>query len=109
MNFLFNKSKIKKLYVAKGPDGCFASNEITKSGKKVGYMYREMPDFDSDFPDSGWRFFEGNESEEYTDDPNNFNVFSLNTICNYDPAIIPFLDAPFGSAFIRIGNSFVKD
>ena len=26
---------------------------------------------------------------------------SLNTICNYDPDLIPLLSAPYGSAFAR--------
>ena len=109
MKFHLTKEKIKQLYVANGPDGCFASNRITVDGKPVGYMYREEPDGDSDFPDSGWRFFAGDETEEYTDNPDNFNVFSLNTICNYDKAIIRYLDAEYGSAFIRNRNRFVKD
>jgi hypothetical protein len=28
-------------------------------------------------------------------------VYDVNTIANYDPEIIPFLDAPVGSAFER--------
>ena len=107
MDFLIRKNKIKKVYSTTGNSGCFASNEITKNGQLVGYMYREEPD--STFPDSGWRFFSGYESEEYTDDPNNFNIFDLNTICNYDPSIIKYLDAPFGTAWIRRGNEFVID
>lgn len=107
MNFFLSKNQIKQKYHGKGPQGCFATNEITVRGRKVGYMYREEPDEDSEFPDSGWRFFAGDETEEYTDNPDNFNVFSLNTVCNYDPDIIPYLDAPYGSCFIKEGNKFV--
>ena len=109
MKFKLSKEEIKNLYVAKGPEGCFASNRIKVDGMPVGYMYREDPDLDSDFPDSGWRFFAGDEDEEYSDEPDNFNLFSLNTICNYDSGIIPYLNAPFGSAFIRDGQRFVED
>ena len=28
-------------------------------------------------------------------------VHSLNTLCNYDPDLIPLLTAPYGSAFAR--------
>lgn len=109
MKFYLSKEQIKKIYDSDGPQGCFATNRITVDGEKIGYMYREKPDETSDFPDSGWRFFAGDETEEYTDDPNNINIFSLNTICNYDSTIIPYLDAPFGSSFVRVEDYFVKD
>jgi hypothetical protein len=78
---------------------CFATDRITVDGLKVGYMYREQPD---KAVDSGWRFFSGDESQEYVDDPNNTTIYAVNTNCNYDPAIIPFLRAPIGSAFGRV-------
>lgn len=108
INYLSPK-EIEPIYSSYGPKGCYATNRITADGKKVGYMYREEPDADSDFPDSGWRFFAGDETDEYSNNPDNINVFSLNTICNYDSDIIPYLDAPYGSAFVREGNKFIKD
>ena len=78
--------------------GCFATDHITVDGLPVGYMYRENPD---EAWDSGWRFFSGNETDEYANDPANLAVYDVNTIANYDPEIIPFLDAPFGLAFAR--------
>jgi hypothetical protein len=109
MSFYLSEEKIKQIYKSDGPQGCFATNRITVDGQKIGYMYREEPDGDSDFPDSGWRFFAGDEDEEYTDNPDNINIFSLNTICNYDSAIIPYLDAPYGSCFVRSGNKFIEE
>lgn len=82
-------------------EACLATDHITVLGKKVGYMYRERPDS----PESGWRFFSGEESQAYVDDPSNTSIYALNTIANYDPAIIPYLDAPFGSAFGRIAGT----
>ena len=82
-----------------GPDGCLATDHITVLGKKVGYCYREKPD--SQYPDSGWRFFSGEETDEYANDVNNVGVYSLNTICNYDPDILPLLTAPYGTAYAR--------
>lgn len=61
-------------------------------------MYREAADRDLD---SGWRFMSGFESDEYMNDANNHALYDVNTIANYDPDIIPFLDAPVGSAFER--------
>jgi hypothetical protein len=62
-------------------------------------MYRGEPDNEID---SGWRFFAGDESQEYADTPDNFAIYEVNTICNYDPAVVPYLNAPNGSAFGRV-------
>jgi hypothetical protein len=77
---------------------CIASDRITVHGDRVGFLYRESP---SDDVDSGWRFFSGTESQHYVDDPNNMTIYDVNTIANYDPDIVPFLDAEYGSAFER--------
>ena len=84
-----------------GASGCIATNRITVEGCKVGYCYREKPDGDWD---SGWRFTAGDESDAYMDDPNNAGIYSLNTICNDDPDIIPLLNTPAPCAFERDGN-----
>lgn len=61
-------------------------------------MYREEPS--KNIPvDNGWRFFSGEEDQAYVDDPSNSSFYDTNTITNYDESIIPFLDAPVGSAF----------
>ena len=75
--FLLKKEDIKPLI--KLGFSCIASDRITIDGKKIGYMYRENPA--SEF-DTGWRFFAGDEKEQYTDNPNNFEIYELNTICN---------------------------
>ena len=95
--FKLRAEQIKPLIEPMG--GCFATDHITVEGLPVGYMYREAPDFDVD---SGWRFFSGTETEEYANDPDNTTIYEVNTIANYDPAIIPFLSAPIGSAFGRV-------
>ena len=78
---------------------CYASERITVDGAPVGYMYREQPKNEYD---SGWHFFAGDEPQEYSDDPEHFAIYDVNTICNYDPAIVPLLDAPLDSAFARV-------
>jgi hypothetical protein len=97
-HFKIPANDIKPL--VQGHGACFATDMITVEGRKVGYMYREQPDFDQD---SGWRFFSGKESPEYLDDPAHTAIYEVNTIANYDAAIIPLLDAPIGSAFERRG------
>ena len=84
--------------LAPGYGGCIATDLITCEGWPVAFMYREAADREAD---SGWRFMAGVETDEYMDDPDNHAVYDVNTIANYDPEIIPFLDAPGGSTFER--------
>lgn len=97
--FLLKAEQIRP--VAMGHGGCIASDMITVEGRKVAFMYREMPIEDAD---SGWRFLSGAESAAYMDNPNHHAVYDVNTIANYDPEIIPFLDAFPGAAFEREGG-----
>jgi hypothetical protein len=96
--FRLAAEQIKPL--AEGHGGCFASDTITVDGRKVAWMYRESPDFDED---SGWRFFSLHEPQD--DDPSKWEIYDVNTIANYDPEIVPLLDAPEGSAFERAGGT----
>lgn len=98
---LFSKYKIKakdiKQYVA-NYGGCLATKMITQKGLGVNYMYREKPDNDID---SGWRFFSGHETDDYVSNPKNVEVYDVNTIVNYSPDIMPFLDIEEGFALER--------
>lgn len=100
--FALAASDLKPLAERRG--SCVASDRITVAGKVVGFMYREPPDNDLD---SGWRFFSGEESQPYADDPANFGLYDVNTIANYDPDIITLLDAPAFSAFERRADTGV--
>lgn len=106
-NFLKTENDIKNLLKWDGADGCLASDKITVEGYKVGYMYRENPENDYD---SGWRFLAGMEDNEYMNNPNNLEVYKLNTICNYDELIISYLNMPIGTILIRTeNNEFIID
>lgn len=94
--FHLRAHQIKSLANGYGP--CYATDMITVDGQKVGYMYREE---DRDKRFSGWVFMTGRETQEYMDNPDNIAIYDVNTIANYDPEIIPLLDAPLGSAFAR--------
>ena len=100
----FIKIEVKKLVEWNEPngEGCLVSDMVTKEGYKVGYMYRENPD--AGIPDSGWRFLAGNESDEYINNPDNCHIMAINTVCNYDPDIIPYISSKIGSALIRIND-----
>lgn len=101
----FIKIKVEKLIEWNEPngEGCIVSDKITKEGFKVGYMYRERPS--NDKPDSGWRFMAGNEDNEYMNNSNHHHIFAINTICNYDRNIIPYLKSKIGSAYIRVNSN----
>ncbi len=101
----FIKIKTENLIAWNEPngEGCIVSDKITKEGYKVGYMYREKPAPGA--PDSGWRFMAGNEDEVYMSDPDHHHVFAINTVCNYDKDIIPYLRSKIGSAYIRINDA----
>jgi hypothetical protein len=99
-NFRLRADQIEPLATGRGR--CFATDAITVDGQRVGFMYREPPD---ERGDSGWRFSSGHETREYVDDPVNLRIYDVNTIANYDPGIVPLLDAPVGSAFERGGAS----
>ena len=100
----FIKVEIKKLIDWNEANGssCFASDKITKEGFKVGYMYREQPEEGK--PDSGWRFLAGNEDDEYINNPDNIHIFDINTICNYDNEITPYLKAQVGTSYVRVSS-----
>ena len=101
--YKLKSEKIIKLIKLKG--GCIASDKITIDGLQIGYMYRENPSNESD---SGWRFFAGNEDEVYTNNSDNFGIFDLNTICNYDRTIMPYLESEIGSSFEKINGEFKR-
>jgi len=94
--FALDPSEMRALTEGRG--SCLASDRITVAGQRVGFMYRDLPDNELD---SGWRFFSGEETQDYADDPTNFALYDVNTIANYDPDIIVHLDAPAFSAFER--------
>lgn len=85
--------------IVEGMGACFATDMITVEGLPVRFMYRENPDNEID---SGWRFMSGYEDDEYMENPNNLAIYDVNTIVNYDPTIIPFLDAKVGLAFEKV-------
>jgi hypothetical protein len=95
--FAIPRESIRDLGVSRS--GAFATDRITVEGRKVGYMVREQP---ARKEDSGWRFFAGDEDQAYIDDLRHTQIFAVNTIANYDPDIIPYLDTPAPCAFEKI-------
>ena len=98
-NFRLKQNEIRE--IISGFGYCMATDKITVDGLKVGYMYREEPD---DVNDSGWRFFSGSETQECVNDPNNIEIYDVNTIANYDNTIVSYLNMPIGTELFRIKN-----
>lgn len=110
-NFRLSHKEIQPLLEDwKGPEGCLATDRILVDGCPVGYMYRMKPERDDANWDSGWRFLAGDEDDAYMDNPDHTGVYDLNLICNYDPAILPYLTEKIGSGFSRCPDgSFRSD
>lgn len=98
-NFKIKSSDCVQL--APGLGACFVTDKITIEGMPVGFMYRETPDIDITV-DSGWRFMSGTEDDDYMDDPDNSTICDVNTVANYDQAIIPYLAMPVGTELERV-------
>lgn len=96
--FLLSAEQIQSLLPPSMGSG-LATDRIMVDGKQVGIMYRERAE---EAWDSGWVFLAGDETQEYVDNPKNWAIYKLNTIANYDRAIIPYLVADIGADFERI-------
>lgn len=86
--------------MTKSSDGAtaFASKRVAEEKRKVQFMYREDPRAPGD---SGWKFFRGDEPQEYVDNPENVGEYPLDSITNIDPSVAPLLDTPAPCAFER--------
>jgi hypothetical protein len=98
--FKLSGESIKRLIPSMG--GALATDRITVDGMPVGYMYREET---TRAQDSGWCFFAGDEDQSYIDDLSHTTIYDVNTIANYDPDIIPYLQTPAPCAFEKIAGS----
>lgn len=99
--FHIPKEQIKELVPPMG--GCFITDRVTVDGLMIGYMYREEPGRPED---SGWRFFSGDERQDYIDDLTHTGVYAVNTAANYDPDIIPYLETQAPSAFEKVEGKY---
>lgn len=79
-----------------------ATDKITVEGEVVCFMYRETPEFKKMI---AWRFLSGTESQEYADNADNWAIYDVNTIANYDASIIDYLDSPIGTELEKIAGT----
>lgn len=88
---------------------CLVSNHIMKDGFTVGRLYREEEDYE-DY--SGWTIMSDHETQEYADDPANFQYISLGKVLNIDDSFIHLLEEPIGSDLVKdsiTGKYFLVD
>lgn len=89
-----------------GKDGskfCAVSRKIIDEGERVGYMRRHL-NFTGNMisdDDSGWVFMAGTESREFLANPYNIKKCRINTVCNIDSDILPFLNKPYDTTVYR--------
>ena len=101
----YRQEKREWVQIYPGDPGCIVSKAAFEKG--IGYMYRDEPT--KDRPDSGWRFFHGDESDEYANNPDNLQIIGINAICNLRPDILAYLEAPNGSAYGWNGQDWIKE
>lgn len=87
--------------------GCIVSKRVANDGHKVGYMERDVPN--DSHPATGWLIMSDDEDPGMVDNPDNYVVLRMDTLFDLDPAVIPYLKAPAGSAFVRESETSFKD
>ena len=70
------------------------SQEVSKNGEAIGFLYREAAAFEQD---SGWRFFSGWESDEYVADVAHFDTLPLSEVVAMQPEIKTLLNEQYGA------------
>ena len=78
--------------------GIMASKLVTEENLKPLFMYREKR---TNPQDSGWRIFSGQESQDYTDNPENAGIYNPSTILKIDSSLKELLLKGVGSVFER--------
>ena len=81
-----------------------ATKLLVDNKRKVRFMYREEP---SNEQDSGWRFFCGDEDQDYTDNPENIAIYDINTIIAIDKSVTPYLKSAKGTALEREDENYI--
>jgi hypothetical protein len=78
---------------------------VWEEGRPVRWLYRSEPDNERD---SGWRVFAGDETADYTDDPETARLVPLRELIDRDRELAEVLRSPPGTAFERrrLGGPF---
>jgi hypothetical protein len=99
---LIERSRLKPVCPAeKSVLMAFVNLDILTEGRELRYMVRHRPQPGDRDWNSGWHFYTGEETDRVIEDKTSFPLVDLNTIANYAPDIVPLLDAPYGSSYVR--------
>ena len=74
------------------------SKKVREGNWKISYGTRCEPTRESD---SGWFFCVGDEDGEYINNPKNLELWLVNSVLHYEPALNEFITAPYGTVIIR--------
>ena len=77
------------------------TKRVREEGWKIGYGFRDEP---TNERDSGWFFCAGNEDEEYNNNPENLELWLVNSALNYEPALNKFITEPYGTGIVRVSS-----
>lgn len=83
---------------------CWVTQAILYENAPINYICRDEPlkqKDDDEYPDSGWCFYSGDETDEYMSDVENLHVVSLGAVLQIDDSFIDVLDSDVGTAFAR--------
>ena len=83
------------------PKTVIVSKKVREGGWKIGYGVRDEP---TNERDSGWFFCVGDETDEYSNDPGNLELWAVNSALIYDPALVEFITSPYGTAIVRVDS-----
>lgn len=81
----------------------FVTKRLVEEKSKIGFAYRENPDNDTD---SGWRFFVGDENQEYVENPDNLLLYTIEDIIKLDDNIKSILNSEINTAFEKVDTGF---
>ena len=75
------------------------SKKVREGNWKIGYGTRCEPTRESD---SGWFFCVGDEDGDYINNAKNLELWLVNSVLHYEPALNEFITAPYGTTIIRV-------
>ena len=92
-------SKGRKLIENAG--GCLVSKNILSGKGKVKWCFREEGIAKQD---CGWRFLSDIDTDEYTENPDNFSICDYDTVAQIEPAVLCIYHLPIGSDLVFVDD-----
>lgn len=83
----------------------YITRKLLEENKEVGFAFREKPDNETD---SGWRFFTGEEDQEYVDNPDNIIIIPIDEMLEKDGSIKTILDSEYQTAYEKNNLEFIE-